>query len=257
MLQILRIGANIINQYGSYTSANTFYPAVIEFKEPLTGDYWRACGVENLPNVSSMTTVVGDNWAAAGSPDEPTTFTGSGPTAFTVANMQTSATGLVYLMFGLWNPNQVSSDSTNAGATPPSVRLHVKGYYGLSCYYGATSLPTLNVAGTSYPGYDFPSQIDSTLPLQATAGTPNGVYGFANSGVITSSDVALDLLLFKHAYASLSQCRLAANLSHGGEGRHPYRPASARLSLPDLDIESHRHKTAWIGLYLWQLDGAL
>jgi hypothetical protein len=188
MLQILRIGASMINQYGSYSSAGTFYPAVIEFKEPATGDYWRACGVENLPGVASMTTVVGDNWAAAGTSDEPTTHTTSGSTAFITANMPTSVTGLVYLMFGLWNPNQVSSDSTNASETPPSVRLHVKGYYGISCYYGASSLPTTSVGATTYPGYDFPSQIDTTIPLQATAGTQNGVYGFANSGVLTLND---------------------------------------------------------------------
>jgi len=160
-LQIFRIGANIINQYGSYTNTaagtTTFYPAVIEFQQS-PGFYWQACGVENLPNVSMVTSVMGDYG------NEPRLKT------MTAANMPTSVPGAVYLMFGLWNPNQVSPDSPNYTASPPPIRLHVKGYYAVASFYGSAILPSSNVALTTYPGYELTNpQLDTTIPLLAPA----------------------------------------------------------------------------------------
>ncbi len=242
-LQILRIGADIINQYGSYTNVSggnsMFYPVVIEFQRSASSN-WRACGVENLPNVSSMATVMGDYGS------EP-------PVPITLATMPTSSIAAVYLMFGLWNPNQLSADSPNAGNIPPPVRLHVKGSYAVASFWGTTTqLPVASVPGTSTAagpsaGYELTSpQIDVSIPLLATAavqGSKNGAYGFANSSVLTTADVTAPLR--STAPPSISNPNpagvFAQTLPMGMEGRGDL----VGLRLPDFPFSVGANSAAY------------
>jgi hypothetical protein len=54
-LHVLRIGANIIDQYDG-----DCFPTVIEYDQGLGQPYWRAVGVEDLPYIETLQVVVGE-----------------------------------------------------------------------------------------------------------------------------------------------------------------------------------------------------
>ena len=167
-LQILRVGANIINQTGTYASGGIFYPMVIEYNQ--SGSPWLACGTVNLPEVNMTSGVVG----VAPSPPG---------TAQTVG--ETSATAATYLMFGLWNPNQVNASSLTA----PPVRLHIKGSVGMANTFCSLGSPGGALAGSNGIG---PS-LNDTIQLSSTAGKGvNGFTALSGSGgmtCLTTADV--------------------------------------------------------------------
>ncbi len=95
-LQILRIGACIIDQYDTDSC-----PTVIEYNESNAGiPYWQAVGVENLPYLNVFKDAVG--------------FDGS-------SSLQT------YLLWGLWNPQRTVASPSST----PKIRLHLKGSFAI------------------------------------------------------------------------------------------------------------------------------
>lgn len=152
-LQILRIGAALIDQYDEDS-----YPTVIEYSQ--SGGPWLACGVESLPNVMSIVPVVG-------APPSPAQ-TGN----------QTSADAAVYLTFNLWNPHR------NSPASPPPLRLRVKGSVGVYNKHGNEAQLSMKM-GNEEPA--FLADLDESVELNIV-----GRQGFSTPMTITTSTVEPD-----------------------------------------------------------------
>lgn len=150
-LQILRIGAALIDQYDEDA-----YPTVIEYKQ--SGYSWLACGVESLPLVTAITPIFG-------APPTPAQSEG-----------QTSATAAVYLGFNLWNPHRT------APSNPPPVRLRVRGSVGVYNMYGNSSSLTETLGSKDEPG--FVADLDASVEL-----SPQGRQGFLTPSTLTLTDV--------------------------------------------------------------------
>lgn len=101
MLQVLRIGASIIDQYDADS-----YPTVIEFSfNSVTA---LACGVESLPYLNVYNDVFGQ------SKDDPQAFA-------------------IYYVFGLWNPHQPG----NIPVRRPNLRIRIQGSTAVQSRFGA------------------------------------------------------------------------------------------------------------------------
>lgn len=164
-LQILRIGASIINQYSS-----DCYPRIIEYSQ--SGAAWGAVGVANLPYIYSFKSLEG------ASPDDP-------PNA------------AAYFVFGLWNPHQTSATPINR----PAVRLHVQGSFGIFSNWGKFAKTETFPAGYTAKPYNYygnpinafgyasavPGTTGTTMVLSSATGC--GVNGFASAGLIGPSDI--------------------------------------------------------------------
>lgn len=116
MLQILRIGASVIDQYDADSN-----PTVIEYSESILPPttVWQAAGVEDLPYLNSLRVLPGT------SPD----------TASALAS---------YLTVGLWNPHQTQALSL----ARPDLRLRVEGAVRVSNAY-ADAPVTAVISGTA------------------------------------------------------------------------------------------------------------
>lgn len=151
MFQILRMGAAAIDQADSDS-----YPTVIEYNQGGTAS-WLACGIESLPGITSITPVIG---AEAGSQTPG----------------ELAATAAVYLAFNLWNPHQTVS------ATPPLVRIRVKGSVAVYNKYGDTGSLSGTFGSDSEPG--FVSTLDQNIQLSNSAST-----GFGTPTTLQQTDI--------------------------------------------------------------------
>jgi len=151
MLQVMRIGAAIIDQYDEDS-----FPTVIEYmdatKAPATT--WQAVGTEDLPYLNTFRVVVGT------SPDTPA----AAPTALAV-----------YLTVGLWNPHQINPSTV----TRPNLRVRMSGLIGIANGYGAGTVavsPGLKGYITEIPA------VGGAISLNAA-----GVSGFREPELLTAA----------------------------------------------------------------------
>jgi hypothetical protein len=164
-LQILRIGANIIDQW----DANNI-PTRLEYPSGSPSDNFRIFGIENLPYISQVSV------AAYRPPSSPDTFQ-------------------VWAVFDVWNPHQ------NSGTPPADIQefriVPVSGSGTVNLYYSPTeaiidvgtsvTLPTLNVVplNASRPSLVFPSAGNYTSPTKLGTSPESGVAGILlNEGVV-------------------------------------------------------------------------
>ncbi len=152
-LQILRIGASIVDQYDTDSD-----PTLIEYSQ--SGGPWIASGVENLPYLSTLETVAGTS--------------------------QDNASALaVYILCGLWNPTRQPSTTP----TLPPLRLRVQGTFSIHTVFATTSAPNSgNPDGSNIPGYLV--TIPNTAAVQLSSTSPNGAYGFLDSTLPVAADAA-------------------------------------------------------------------
>ncbi|MEM6821328.1 MAG: hypothetical protein AAF558_05245, partial [Verrucomicrobiota bacterium] len=157
MLHLLRIGANIIDQ-----SDSDSYPTLIEY-QPVSGTYWIAAGVENLPMANMVSTIVG------------------APPGVSQAVGVETVDATVYCLFGLWNPHRQPSSLDR-----PPLRLRVRGNITLANFFGDTSiLPEANANGWGLPGYNI--SLDTFIELSDEIGV--GANGFVNPTTLSVGDV--------------------------------------------------------------------
>ncbi len=152
MLQILRIGAAIIDQYDADS-----YPTVIEYTEASVSPaaIWQAVGVEDLPYLNSFRTVVGT------SPDTPP----AAPTALAI-----------YYTFGLWNPHQTMT----LPMARPNLRIRIQGDVSVGTGYGQGIPVPLNAL---FKGYT--ASLSGTIQL-----SPTGASAFHHPGLLDSGQVS-------------------------------------------------------------------
>ncbi|HEY0257664.1 MAG TPA: hypothetical protein VGC39_09500, partial [Candidatus Methylacidiphilales bacterium] len=158
MLQLLRIGASIVDQYDADSS-----PTLIEYNQNVVSKPWIAAGTESLPYMNTYETVAGL------SPDNPSALA-------------------VYLLCGLWNPAR--QPFTAPTVSPPPIRIHLQGNFSIHTQYADTnSAPViLNPDGSGVPGYIETIPNTTVLPLSTTS--PNGAYGFLDPTLPVSADTA-------------------------------------------------------------------
>lgn len=180
VLQILRIGASIIDQYDGDS-----YPTVIEY-QPASGVKWQAVGVEYLPYLYSFLGVPGK------SPDDP------------IHNLA------VYYVFGLWNPHQ----GTLNGTRPP-VRLRVQGSVGVHNYFGNTAvdpvwgqpgvrisindtIPLATTAGQGVNGFADPGLLTASDAATSPVSTePGWVIGPLMGGTVSGASSGARYLCYR------------------------------------------------------------
>ena len=153
MLQILRIGAAIIDQASPAAT-----PTVIEYSQ--SGTPWQAVGVKSLPYLNTVEGIAGS----------------------TTATPAATSTLQLYLVFGVWNPTYPGTPVGATAPTPPALRLRVQGSVGV---YSATFSQSAT-SQTSPLTYDLPST--TVIPLSTAAG--RGVNAFADPGLLTAADAA-------------------------------------------------------------------
>jgi hypothetical protein len=152
-LQILRIGASIIDQYDADSD-----PTLIEYSQ--SGIPWIASGSENLPYLNTVETVGGV------SPDNASALA-------------------VYLLFGLWNPNRQPATAL----TLPSLRLRVQGNFSIHTQYATSTAPNSpNPDGSGNPGYLV--TIPNTISLALASTSSNGAYGFLDPQLPVAADAS-------------------------------------------------------------------
>ena len=165
-LQILRIGANIIDQW----DANNI-PTRLEYPVGSGSDNLRIFGIENLPYISQVSV------AAYRPSTAPNTFQ-------------------VWAVFDVWNPHQ------NSGTPPADIQefriVPVAGSGKVDLYYIASStasvgkwksLPALDVVAlnTSRPALVFPATGNYTSPTKIGASPESGVPGILlNEGTVNT-----------------------------------------------------------------------
>jgi len=130
LLQIMRIGAALIDQYDSDS-----YPTVIEYTEPSVSATWQAVGVEDLPYVNSFRAVVGT------SPDTPA----AAPSALAI-----------YYTVGLWNPHQ----ALPVVSPRPRLRVRVQGNVNVGTGYGSGAVQPFGLTG-------YAAAMDGSIELSA------------------------------------------------------------------------------------------
>ena len=168
-LQILRIGANIIDQW----DANNI-PTRLEYPVGSGSDNLRIFGIENLPYISQVSV------AAYRPSTAPNTFQ-------------------VWAVFDVWNPHQ------NSGTPPADIQefriVPVAGSGKVDLYYIASStasvgkwksLPALDVVAlnTSRPALVFPATGNYTSPTKIGASPESGVPGILlNEGPLLNPSI--------------------------------------------------------------------
>ena len=176
-LQILRIGANIIDQ------ANTDdYPRIIAYNPAGTVLY--AYGIEDLPYISALAFRSISNWT----PTSSTVLTDQGAPARQLSDQ---------IVPVLWNPHRTIN--TPPGSGIPNIRLYMVGQVGYSLCGGSQIAPVTNTTTNDNAGYT-----SSTNPLRfneiALSSGSTFLYGAAerNVGSITINTTQYPLSNFQN-----------------------------------------------------------
>lgn len=212
VLQVLRIGASIIDQYDEDS-----YPTLIEY-QPAQNVKWQATGVENLPYLYSFMGVAGKSL------DDPT------------HNLA------AYYLFGLWNPQQGTPTSPR-----PAIRVRIQGSVGLHNHLGAmpadpvwgqpgtrislndTVLLTTS-AGHGVNGFSDPGLLTAADADTAPAsGAPGWVIGPLMGGTVSKSSSGASYLCYRLPDFPLDIARTsdtrdeALSFHHSCDAANPFR----------------------------------
>ncbi len=146
-LQVLRIGACIIDQYDTDS-----FPTVIEYNAAGGTPYWRATGIENLPLINAFKPVFG--------------FAANAPLP--------SVPLQSYFVWQLWNPNRLVETPTSV----PKVRIHLKGSFLMCNEWADPSKYPPNQGYNGIPASKFAIDASYEFPASVTSGSAYASTGY-------------------------------------------------------------------------------